>query len=106
MVSATEQQMKQSKPKRDGKLSQQPLEGVGKPQRSYFSLENSTKRAAYPGERALVCSWLSRNQVWLLIFVKVIVGLGKAIATGFIYGIFNYQHKPKVLNKFYQTLSL
>ena len=41
--------VKQSKPKLDGKLSQQPLEGIGKPQKSYFSLENSIKRAAYPG---------------------------------------------------------
>lgn len=41
--------VKQSKPRLDGKLSQQPLEGIGKPQKSYFSLENSIKGAVYPG---------------------------------------------------------
>lgn len=41
--------VKQSKHQLDGKLSQQPLEGIGKPQKSYFSLENSIKGAVYPG---------------------------------------------------------
>lgn len=40
--------MKQSNPKLDVKLSQQPLEGTGKPQENYLSLENSIKRV-YPG---------------------------------------------------------
>lgn len=35
--------------------------------------------------------------------MKITAGLGKAIATEFIYGLFRYQHKPEVLNKFYQN---